>query len=273
MNNTNEAAEASEQETPFHQLPQEEQQRISDANQKKVYEAQTCYEWDIKVPTTFAWLMILIVIGSMMLFGGAAVWFAGDNDWTFVYMMVGMSIVMTLYLRYLVMADKHYHYRLTTEGLIVTYHEAIPEVAYTIVRGVAWRGVAWLGVVACVMAVAVLGPLALVGAGGMALLAVFFTGYEKKPTTEYTVFNKDKAYVVKVVKSRGLIRFDAIPFSWFEFSYMYCHEGDVYKILSCLMDELGCNEYREFKNELSLRRAPVGVLDVGVPRKLDEINK
>ncbi|MGY4028487.1 hypothetical protein ACW5WQ_21545, partial [Aeromonas rivuli] len=40
---------------------------------------------------------------------------------------------------------KNYHYRLTTEGLIVTYHDAIPEVAYTIVRGVAWRGVAWRG--------------------------------------------------------------------------------------------------------------------------------
>ncbi|MNT53690.1 hypothetical protein D3C72_1907860 [compost metagenome] len=89
--------------------------------------------------------MILIVVGSMMLFGGAAVWFAGDNDWTFVYMMVGMSIVMMLYLRYLVMADKNYHYRLTTEGLIVTYHDAIPEVAYTIVRGLAWLGLAWLG--------------------------------------------------------------------------------------------------------------------------------
>ncbi|MGY3864369.1 hypothetical protein [Aeromonas bivalvium] len=268
MNNTNEAAGASEQETPFHQLPQEEQQRISNANQKKVYEAQTCYEWDIKVPTTFAWPIILIVVGAMMLFGGAVVWFAGDNDWAFVYMMVGMSIVMTFYLRYLVMADKHYHYRLTTEGLIVTYHEAIPEVAYTIVRGLAW-----LGVVVCVMAVAVLGPLALVGAGGMALLAVFFTGFEKKTTTEYTVFNKDKKYVVKVVKKRSLIRFDVIPFSWFEFSYMYCHKEDLYKILSCLMGELGCDEYREFKSELSLRRTPVGVLDVGAPRKLDEINK
>ncbi|EKB28110.1 hypothetical protein [Aeromonas dhakensis] len=268
MNNTNEVAEANEQETPFHLLPQEEQQFIIDTNQKRVREAQTLHEWDIRVSTAFAWPMILIVVGSMMLFGGAAVWFAGDNDWTFVYMMIGMSIVMTLYLRYLVMADKHYHYRLTTEGLIVTYHDAIPEVAYTIVRGLAW-----LGVVVCVMAMAVLGPLALVGAGGMAIFAVFFTNFEKKVSVEYTVFNKDKAYVVKVVKNRSLIRFDIIPFSWFEFSYLYCNEGELYKILSSLMKELGCDEYREFKSELSLRRAPVGVLDVGTPRRLDEINK
>lgn len=175
MNKVNEIAEASEQETPFHLLPQEEQQRISANNQKRVHEAQTLHEWDIRVPTTFAWPMILIVISSMMLLGGAAVWFTGGNDWSFVYMIIGISTLMTLYLRYLVMADKHYHYRLTTEGLITTYNDAIPEVAYTIVRGLAW-----LGVVVCVMAVAVLGPLALVGAGGMALFAVFFTNFEKK---------------------------------------------------------------------------------------------
>ncbi|MGS3179460.1 hypothetical protein ACB265_08450, partial [Aeromonas dhakensis] len=135
------------------------------------------------------------------------------------------------------------------------------------------RGLAWLGVVVCVVAVAILGPLALVGAGGMALFAIFFTNFEKKISVEYTVFNKDKKYVVKVVKNRGLIRFDIIPFSWFEFSYLYCNEGELYKILSSLMKELGCDEYREFKSELSLRRAPVGVLDVGTPRRLDEINK
>ena len=154
MDKVNEAIEVGEQETPFHLLAHEEQQRIIDANRKRVREAQTLHEWDIRVSTAFAWPMILIVVGSMMLFGGAAVWFAGDNDWTFVYMMIGMSIVMTLYLRYLVMADKHYHYRLTTEGLIITYQDTIPEMAYTIVRGLAW-----LGVVVCVMAVAVLGPL------------------------------------------------------------------------------------------------------------------
>ncbi|MDX7781363.1 hypothetical protein SJR90_03175 [Aeromonas caviae] len=268
MDKKNEVIDTDEQETPFHQLPQEEQQRIVDANQKRVREAPTLHEWDIRVSTAFAWPMILIVVGSMMLFGGAAVWFAGDNDLTFVHMMVGMSIVMTLYLRYLVMADKNYHYRLTTEGLMTTYQDAIPEMAYTIVR---W--LAWLGVVVCVMAMAVLGPLALVGAGGMAIFAVFCTNFEKKVSVEYTVFNKDKKYVVKVVENRSIIRFDIIPFSWFEFSYLYCNEGELYRILSSLMKELGCDEYREFKSELSLRRAPVGVLDVGTPRRLDEINK
>jgi hypothetical protein len=233
MNNTNEAAEASEQETPFHLLPQEEQQRIIYANQKRVREAQNLHEWDIRVSTAFAWPIILIVVGSMMLFGGAAVWFAGDNDWTFVYMMVGMSIVMTLYLRYLVMADKNYHYRLTTEGLIVTYHDAIPEVAYTIVRGVAW-----LGVVVCVMAVAVLGPLALVGAGGMALFAVFFTDFKSEICEEFTLFHKEWPHVFTISKRHRALRFESVPFKSAFSRIVYCRVEDMELITDLIKSQI-----------------------------------
>lgn len=264
MNKMNEMAEVREQETPFCQLSPEEQHKISTDNQKRVREAPTIHEWEIRVRESFVPVFILLLIGIPILIGAVMLWNSSSNGWVFIIVGGGMFP----YLRYLVMADKDYHYRLTTEGLITTYQDAIPEMAYTIVR---W--LAWLGVVVCVMAMAVLGPLALVGAGGMALFAVFFTNFEKKVSVEYTVFNKDKAYVVKVVKKRNLIRFDIIPFSWFEFSYLYCNEGELYKILSSLMKELGCDKYREFKSELSLRRAPVGVLDVGTPRRLDDFNK
>ncbi|MFQ2266032.1 hypothetical protein ACK321_08130 [Aeromonas hydrophila] len=233
MDKVNEAIEVSEQETPFHLLPQEEQQHIIDANRKRVREAQTLHEWDIRVSTAFAWPMILIVVGSMMLFGGAAVWFAGDNDWTFVYMMVGMSIVMTLYLRYLVMADKNYHYRMTTEGLIVTYHDAIPEVAYTIVRGLAW-----FGVVVCVMAVAVLGPLALVGAGGMALFAVFFTDFKSEVCEEFTLFNKKWPHVFTISKKHRALRFESVPFKSAFSRTLYCRVEDIEVILNLIKSHI-----------------------------------
>ncbi|WP_050498221.1 hypothetical protein [Aeromonas caviae] len=233
MDKVNEAIEVSEQETPFHLLPQEEQQHIIDANRKRVREAQTLHEWDIRVSTAFAWPMILIVVGSMMLCGGAAVWFAGDNDWTFFYMMVGMSIVMTLYLRYLVMADKHYHYRLTTEGLITTYQDTIPEMAYTIVRGLAW-----LGVVVCVMAVAVLGPLALVGAGGMALFAVFFTDFKSEVCEEFTLFNKKWPHVFTISKRHRALRFESVPFKSAFSRTLYCRVEDIDVILNLIKSHI-----------------------------------
>lgn len=169
----------------------------------------------------------------MMLFGGAAVWFAGDNDWTFVYMMVGMSIVMTLYLRYLVMADKNYHYRMTTEGLIVTYHDAIPEVAYTIVRGLAW-----FGVVVCVMAVAVLGPLALVGAGGMALFAVFFTDFNSEVCEEFTLFNKKWPHVFTISKRHRALRFESVPFKSAFSRTLYCRVEDIEAIFDLIKSHI-----------------------------------
>ncbi len=194
MDKVNEVIEVNEQETPFHQLSQEEQQRTIDANQKRVREAPTLHEWDIRVPEAYAWIMISIVVGSMMLlFGGGSVYSTGGNDWSFFYIALGVSIVMTFYLRYLVMADKDYHYRLTTEGLIVTYQEAIPEMAYTIVRGLAW-----LAMAICVMAVSVLGPLALVGAGGMALFAIFFTDFKREVSEHETMFKKDWDYTLLI---------------------------------------------------------------------------
>ncbi|MGY4028391.1 hypothetical protein ACW5WQ_21000 [Aeromonas rivuli] len=137
----NEEIEVSEQDIPFHLLPQAEQQRILDANQKKVREAPTLHEWDIRVPVAFAWLGILFLIGIPTLIGGVMIWNESSNGWIFII----VGAIMFPYLRYLVMADKDYHYRLTTEGVVVTYQDAIPEVAYTIVRGLAWLGLAWCG--------------------------------------------------------------------------------------------------------------------------------
>ncbi|MFQ2446153.1 hypothetical protein ACK307_17190, partial [Aeromonas caviae] len=59
----NEEIEVSEQDIPFHLLPQEEQQRIINANQKMVREAPTLHEWGIRVETPFVWLVISIPVG------------------------------------------------------------------------------------------------------------------------------------------------------------------------------------------------------------------
>ena len=139
MNKVNEVSDASEQETPFHLLPQEEQQGIIAANQKRVREASTIHEWEIRIRESFVPIFILLLIGVPVLIGAGMLWNESSDGWVFII----VGAVMFPYLRYLVMADKHYHYRLTTEGLITTYHDAIPEVAYTIVRGLVWLGLEW----------------------------------------------------------------------------------------------------------------------------------
>ncbi|HIC8860835.1 TPA: hypothetical protein ACW7Y0_001808 [Aeromonas hydrophila] len=243
MDRVNEVIEVNEQETPFHQLSQEEQQRIIDANQKRVREAPTLHEWDIRVPEAYAWIMISIVVGSMMLlFGGGSVYSTGGNDWSFFYIALGVSIVMTFYLRYLVMADKDYHYRLTTEGLIVTYQEAIPEMAYTIVRGLAW-----LAMAICVMAVSVLGPLALVGAGGMALFAIFFTDFKREVSEHETMFKKDWDYTLLISNKKNALRFESTPFKISYSDNVYCNNTDFYKVIGLIKAQIRCVEIKHIK--------------------------
>ncbi|MFQ2552624.1 hypothetical protein ACK3Z3_16115 [Aeromonas caviae] len=259
----NEEIEVSEQDIPFHLLPQEEQQRIINANQKMVREAPTLHEWNIRVETPFVWLVISIPVGIMMSIGIWLVYSDDDSGWA----PIIMGAIVAAFTRYLWLADKNYHYRLTTEGLITTYQDAIPEMAYTIVRGLAW-----LGVVVCVMAMAVLGPLALVGAGGMALFAVFFTGFKKEEIVEYTRFNKEKINIIKVARKAAFVQFETVPFGYSGFANFYCYKNDLNKILFSLLSLLNCCEYREFKTVFSLNRAPHSSLDVGVPRKFDELN-
>ena len=221
MDKSNEEVDVNEQEIPFRLLPQEEQQRILDANQKKVREAPILQEWNIRVSTPFAWLIIFLVTAVMTLFAVGCVLLTGDVDWGFAYLAFGVAIAMIPYFRYLVMADKNYHYRLTTEGVIVTYQDVIPEVAYTIVRGLAW-----LGVVVCVVAVAILGPLALVGAGGMALFAVFFTDFKSEVSEHETMFRKDWPYTLSISNRKKALRFESTPFKVAYSDNLYCKPED-----------------------------------------------
>ena len=238
MENKNEVIEGNEQETLFQQLPQEEQQRIIDANQKRVREAQTLHEWNIQIPTVFAWFGILFLIGIPALIGGVMIWNDSPNGWVFII----VGVIMLPYLRYLVMADKDYHYRLTTEGVVVTYQDAIPEAAYTIVRGLAW-----LAIAICVMAVSVLGPLALVGAGGMALLAIFFTDFKREVSEHETMFKKDWIYTLFISNKKKAVRFESTPFKISHSDNLYCKSEDFEKIVELIKGQIRCAEIKYIK--------------------------
>ncbi|MNF90481.1 hypothetical protein D3C77_497940 [compost metagenome] len=240
MDKSNESIDVSEQEIPFRLLPPEEQQRIIDANQRRVREATTIYEWDIRVKTPYAWLIIIIPLGALISIG---IWSVLGGEmislgWGLIVMGGGLS----LYFRYLVMADKSYNYRLTTEGVVVTYHDAIPEIAYTIVRGLAW-----LGVVVCVMAVAVLGPLALVGSGGMALFAIFFTGFKSEVSEHETMFKKDWGYTLIISNKKKALRFESNPFKISYSDNLYCKSEDFEKIVELIKGQIRCAEIKYIK--------------------------
>lgn len=163
-----------------------------------------------------------------------------------------MAFALTLFTRYLWLADKQYHYRLTTEGLVTTEHDAIPDAAYAVVRGIAW-----FGIVVCVVSVALLGPAALVGAGGFALMAFFFTDFKNEETTTTTDIKPGYPHLIKLSHKRPYIDCEAEKFYFGFYSNVscYCHPEDMHKILSLLMEQLPGSELILFKNDLAVRNS------------------
>ncbi|GHW58981.1 putative membrane protein [Vibrio cholerae] len=128
-----------------------------------------------------------------LVFGDIA--FNSTEFWGFIsFGAAGMAAV-----RYLFMPDHRYCYSLTQAGLHYTDQEVIPDAAYTFVRGFAWVGIA-----VCLLALAVVGPLAFVGAGGFALLAFGLTNF--RPTVDHeNVYFADQLILFDPIKEKIVI--------------------------------------------------------------------
>ena len=70
-------------------------------------------------------------------------------------MFTFMAVIMSLWYRYLVSADKRHYYAINQYGMYSTSEQIIPEIAYTIVRRSAWVGCA-----ICVFSAIFIGPMA-----------------------------------------------------------------------------------------------------------------
>ncbi|EKY3317633.1 hypothetical protein [Vibrio cholerae] len=133
--------------------------------------------------------------------------FNSKEFWGFIsFGVAGMAAV-----RYLFMPDHRYCYSLTQAGVHYTDQEVIPDAAYTFVRGFAW-----VGIVACVVALAVIGPLAFVGAGGFALLAFGLTNFH--PTVhKKEVYFADQLIVFDPIKEKMVdLNTDSTDEPWFD---------------------------------------------------------
>jgi len=249
----------------FLQLPQEEQDRLNKLRQQRVREAPTLYEWDIKVATVYGigWLVVIIPCGIMVLIGLVAHWYESDQWYGFFF----MTLIFAPFIRYLWLADKQYHYRLTIEGLVTTYHDAIPDAAYAVVRGLAW-----FGVVVCIVGVAFLGPAALVGAGGMALGAFFFTGFKNVETTYESPVKNGHRHLIKVTRNRPFIacQSDVRTMGLRASIRLHCPLDKMHTILSLLMTQLPDSEIRVFKNERVLDGVPFASFESGKPAQLSD---
>lgn len=170
---------------------------------ESIWNAPVIYEWDAVEQSTSEVGIFAIAFFSIII-PVICYYFLSENIFNVLVFFVGSIFFMYPYTRFLLMPDEKNHYQLTSIGIRYTSKKDIPDFVYTGVRYIAWGGV-----LLSVFAIAIMGPLALVGAGGFALLAVGFVNY--KPSVEYhSVLFKNKVSV-KQCKKRNVISIESIP--------------------------------------------------------------
>ncbi|MGL6313494.1 hypothetical protein [Vibrio sp. WXL103] len=148
-----------------------EPQEITE-RKERVKTAETLFSWECTPPRNRAgdWVMFILVC----IMSGGWGYFTRSHV---VMMILTILTILSLaaFFSFTAFQPHHYKYELTREGIRVTDEERVPEIVFTIVRGLAW-----FGVIACLIAVVVVGPMAFVGAGAAALGAFSFTGFKKE---------------------------------------------------------------------------------------------
>ncbi|WP_318486774.1 hypothetical protein [Photobacterium leiognathi] len=165
-----------------------------------------------------------------------------ENDYSMFLFSVAALLfgVFYPYSHFLLEAPIINKYQLTSLGIRYTSQADIPDFVYTAVRYIAWGGV-----LLSVFAMAVMGPLALIGAGGFALLAVGFVNYKPEIKTDEFFF-LDKVNI-KIYKKRNIIRLFTDCYDVRCMRTIYIND-DIYPFFNALSKQVTISNYSEVKS-------------------------
>ncbi|MFQ2188939.1 hypothetical protein [Aeromonas jandaei] len=190
------------------------------------------YEWQIDHQQYRVWLAIAVVGGGLWAISLGFLIFGNDHiDRQLSLFFFVLGVLAALQGRYLFAPNQLYHYRMTAKGIYYTQQDKIPEVAYTIARGIGG-----LLIVGSIIAVGLVGPLALAGAGAGAFLAfkitnmkprVFHSGCQFKGYGEISIF-------------RGVygIEIKEMPRATGQYGIVLTHKEDYERVLNDLARSL-----------------------------------
>ncbi|MFM2485356.1 hypothetical protein [Celerinatantimonas yamalensis] len=143
--------------------------KVAREKDKPYYEqakvSPTIYAWEVMVPYLPRWIRAAMSLFAILVIPVATTLF-GDN-WFLSFLLFIFSLPIAWLCYYVISADYHYQYRLTEYGIECSWYQKVPKIAYSIDK--------FFGFIAapvCLIAIVVVGPLALVGAGGFALMAL-----------------------------------------------------------------------------------------------------
>ena len=200
------------------------------------------YEWQIDHRQRLAW-ELPIAIGGFLWFLGLLNLINSDSQkaWQLTLFCIVFGILAVLQGRYLFTPNQLYHYRMTAKGIYYTQQDKIPEVAYTIMRGIGG-----LLIVGSIIAVGLVGPLALAGAGAGAFLAfkitnmkprVFHSGCQFKGHGEISIFREIYGIEIK-----------EMPRAIGQYGIVLTHKEDYERVLNDLARSLPDYQITEAKS-------------------------
>ncbi|WP_421243920.1 hypothetical protein [Aeromonas sp. 601019] len=205
------------------------------------------YEWQIDHAPRAAWSSSLLMGGVCWLIA-LMVFINSDskNPWPLIWVLLILGGWGVIFSRYLTDPNQLYHYRMTAKGIYYTQQDKIPEVAYTIMRGIGG-----LLIVGSIIAVGLVGPLALAGAGAGAFLAFKITNM--KPEIKYLGALYTAEGTLKSYRKDNAFIIESSPFKLVNHIVINCNADDfdhVYKIARQFTPNHNEREvftYREFR--------------------------
>ncbi|GAA4494773.1 hypothetical protein [Pseudaeromonas paramecii] len=190
------------------------------------------YAWEIDHAPPYAWSSSLLM--------GAVYWTIGLGFFIFddrhvagqltLFFMV-LGLISVFYCRCLTDPNQLYHYRMTAKGIYYSQQDNIPAMAYTIARGIGW-----LLILVSLIAMGLVGPLALAGAGAGAFLAFKIT--KMKPRIRhYGCIYKGSGEILFFGKVYG-VEIMEIPASGGEYAVIFNQPKEYDKVLRDIIQAL-----------------------------------
>jgi len=190
--------------SPFYITP-EELAVYQEAQEQEILAGDNVKTWrkyDIEEANRFSYIfdsLVPIAIMSVVLF---LFWYTLGQDPLMGYVAVGV-LIMGYGLSYLLLGlDYRYDYIFSSKGFVMKKRRNMPKWVNT-----ATQAIGWIGAVVCVTMVAVVGPMALAGAGVLILLSFGMLKRQPDEPTEVRVGEREDWLFAYYNKKRKVIRF------------------------------------------------------------------
>lgn len=133
------------------------------------------YEWEIEVPIFRVWLVTLCIGGAVIFIGILFNLLGTKNGYIASAIFYSIGVFSILFIRYFGFPNAIFHYFITPKGVYYTQQGKVSDNFYLVINMLGW-----LLVLVSLVAVAVIGPFALAGAGGGAFMAMGMTKMRSK---------------------------------------------------------------------------------------------